>query len=246
MAAAPMGFAGAFSGDYSSVDCSGCGSNNIWGINGSGAFGFGSSQVGAQIDGGYHRFSGDIGNANIWTVGGSVFWGPQWGRVGGTLGYASADCGSGCQINTFTYGPFVEGYLGNYVTLGAHGGGFSVDAFSTTNTGTYIGGGITGYAIPDLALSGTIDYSSINSFNATTYGVGAEWLVSRMVPISIFGGYRNTQLSGGGGHIDQWFVGARFYVGAPGMSLVDHNRNGTLGWVGNGLGSPLSAVQFAF
>ena len=237
MAAAPMGFAGTVSGAYSHTsDSSGGPDTNNWNINGAGAFGL-SPDFGAQVDGGYEHASGGGTDLDIWTIEGSAFWAPAFGRIGGTVGYGSADFGGGFDVSVWTYGGFGEFYAGNFVTLGGHAGGFSWDVAGFSDTGWYLGGGITGYVIPNLALTGTIDYYDVSGSNWTAYTVGAEWQVSDAVPVSIFGGYQNTQFSGGGGHADTWLVGVKFYIGGNGMPLVANQRNGTLGWVGKPLGS---------
>ena len=78
---APNGFAGTFSADYGNTSYSGGGGNaDIWGVNGAGAFGLGMNDIGAEINGSYHRASVSSVDANIWGVGGSIFWAPGTGR----------------------------------------------------------------------------------------------------------------------------------------------------------------------
>ena len=234
MAAAPMGFAGTLSGAYGSSSCDGCDSTDAWTIGGSGAFGLGAGgQFGGQIDASYNSVS----DVDVFGLGGSLFWAPAMGRAGGTIFWATAD-ESGVNVDGFTYGVFGEYYVGNAITIAAKGGGLSLSAdaygFSDTETGGYIGGALTGYIIPNLAIQGDITFSSVSDLDTTNYGIGAEFLVSEMVPISIFGGYSrsNVEIFGIDADVDTWMIGLRFYAGAAGPTLVDKHRNGTVGWAG--------------
>ena len=230
MAAAPMPFAGTFSGDYSNLSCSGCSNANVWGLNGAGAFGFGSAPVGAEVTAGYHNLSGGGTSGDMWNIGGSVYWAPAFGRVGGTVNYNSLTS-SGFNPTFTTYGGFGEFFAGNVITVGVKAGGLSGGG-DASGTGAYVGGALTGYVIPNLAVMGNIDYMEDNSgFHITNYGINAEFQVSEMVPLAIYGGYTNTHFSGGGPSVNQWTIGVRFYLSPTPMTLVEHHRNGTLGWV---------------
>jgi hypothetical protein len=245
LAGAPNGFAGSLSGDYLKPSCSGCGGIDAWGISGSGAYGLGMNDLAVQGDAGYHRVSGSGVNVDLWNVGGSAFWAGFMGRLGANLSYASLDT-SGANGHVTGYGGFGEYYPTQAITVGLNAGGFSAGGSisglgSASSTGSYVGGGATGYLVPDFAASGLINYISISGVHFTTYGGGLEYLFSESLPISIYGGYSTTEVSGGGGHINQWSVGFKFYTNGNGVTLVDRHRNGTLGPVGIGNG-----LQFAF
>ena len=236
-AAAPMGFAGTVSGEYGHLDADGA-TGDSWGINGEGAFGLGPN-FGAQINGSYHNLSDDSdADADIFDIGGSVFWASQMARAGGTIGYKSIDFGSGFDLNATAYGGFGEYYFSDFFTLGAHAGGWSGEFLGFDADGYYVGGRATGYIMPNFAISGTVDFFG-DEGDATTWSIDAEWMFSEMTPISIYGGYRNTSADGAG-DIDAFFIGVRFYAGGAPMPLVGHHRNGTLGW----LGEPLRGLQF--
>jgi hypothetical protein len=238
MAAAPMGVAGTISGDYGNVDIGG-GSADSWGISGAAAFGVNPmSDIGVQINGGYRNLSGGGGDADIFDVGGSVYWAPAMGRLGGTVAYKNFDFGGGFDANITAYGAFGEYFIGPAVTIGAHGGGWTGSFSGFSDNGGYVGGELLGYLTPNVALSGTIDFLG-GGGDTTTYGVGAEWQFLQSVPLSVFGGYRNTDV-GGGNNADIWFIGLRFYAGAVPMDLIGNHRNGTLGWAGE----PLRGLQF--
>src|SRR5258706_2068008 len=70
MAAAPMGFAGTFSGHYSHADYSGA-TTNGWGGSAAAAFGF-NPRFRGQVDGGYHRLSGSGVDVDAWNVAGGT------------------------------------------------------------------------------------------------------------------------------------------------------------------------------
>jgi hypothetical protein len=242
-AAAPMGFAGAIGGAYGQSSCEGCDSSDAWTLGGSGAFGFGPS-FGAQVDASY---SGANDN-DIFGLGGSLFWAPVFGRLGASVQWQTTDddfSGFTIDVNALTYGVFGEFYLGNFLTVAAKGGGLSVDfddgTVSATETGSYAAAALTGYVMPNLALQADVTFGGIDDFfdsgeslDTTAFAVGAEYLVSEMVPVAIFGGYSfgNVEFLGVDTDVDTWVIGVRFYFGAAGPTLVDKHRNGSLGWVG--------------
>jgi hypothetical protein len=248
-AAAPNGFAGTFSADYGNTSYSGGGGNaDIWGVNGAGAFGLGMNDIGAEINGSYHRASVSSVDANIWGVGGSIFWAPGTGRFGPSISYTKLDfsgAASGIDAHATTYGVFGEFFVSDVFTIGVKGGGTSgtwnVTGFGTgSESGGYVGGELTGYAMPNLAIKGVVDYVDIAGGNVTNYGVNGEYLFSETTPISVFGGYTRTDFSNGGGHGDTWTIGLKFYTNGAG-SLITHHRTGTLGNIGG-----VSGLQTAF
>jgi hypothetical protein len=240
-AAAPVGLVGTFSAEYARSDSNGSNAD-VWGLSGAGAFGFGdTNEIGGEINGGYHRLSiPDVdADSDIWNVGGSVFWAPAIGRFGPTVTYSSisfSGAASGLDVHATTYGVFGEFFASPFITLAAKGGGVSGKANlsgvgSGSDTGTYLGGSVTGYLMPNLALNGAIDYLDFSGIKVTAYGVNAEYLISEMTPISVFAGYNHTQISDGGGDADAWLIGLKFYTGGP-APLVTRHRTGTLGSVG--------------
>ena len=238
-AAAPVGIVGLFSGDYANSSYSGGGGHaDTWGINGAGAFGLGMNDLAAQINGGYHRLSVSSVDADIWDVGGSAYWAPGFGRGGASVAYTTVDFGSstGIDAHATTYGVFGEYFLNDAFTIGAKGGGadgkVNLSGFgSGSGNGGYLGAELTGYAMPDLAIKGTVDYVDLSGGHLTSYGVNAEYLISEETPISLFGGYQRSELSNDAGHVDTWMVGVKFYTGGP-ASLVTHHRTETLGSIG--------------
>jgi hypothetical protein len=230
MAEAPMGFAGNIGGEYKYITCDGCSGESAGGVDGSGAFGFG--QFAGQVDTGYQAFNG----GNIWYVGGSFFWAPAGGRLGANVGYSAAHA-SPLDLHVTNYGGWGEIYGGDALTFGLKGGGLSItvpacpSAYGCDTTGGYVGGDVTGYATPNLAISGRADYFDFNGANIWDLSANVEFLFSSAVPVAIYGGYTYTSISGGGGNANQFIIGVKLYTGA-GMTLVENHRNGAVGWIG--------------
>jgi hypothetical protein len=223
-------FAGSLSADYSNLSASsGGGSINSWGASGSGMFGLGSAFA-AQIDAGYHTLDvGGGGNVNDWNIDGSVFWRASAGRIGAVIGYNSIDTGGGSGHVT-NYGGFGEWYGGSAFTLGLKGGAFTG---SGSGGSDYLGAAATFYAMPDLGFTGGYDYDSFGhgGGNANTWSIRGEWLISERTPISVYGSYANTSVSGVGPSINTWSVGIKFYTDPDGPApLVDRQRNGAETW----------------
>jgi len=246
-AAAPNGYVGTLSADYANTSYSGGGGHaDTWGLNG--ALAFGMNDWGGEIDGTYHRLSVSSVDANIWGVGGSIFWAPGTFRAGPSVSYTKIDfsgAASGIDAHATTYGVFGEYFLTNAFTVGLKGGGtdgeLNVSGFgSGSASGGYVGGELIGYATPDFAIKGNIDYIDVGGGHVTNYGLNAEYLFSEDTPISVFGGYTRTDLSGGGGHGDTFLIGFKFYTSGP-APLVTHHRTGTLGTIATPTG-----LQFAF
>jgi hypothetical protein len=166
----------------------------------------------------------------MWNIGGHLFWAPrQDGRIGATVQYEKLD-GGGANTHLTQYGAFGEYYFSNMLTLGLNGGGWtgSSGTFGSSSSGGYIGGGLTDYVMPNLALTGQINYFSGSGAHLTNYSAMGEWLVSDSTPISIYGGYTYTDASGLSGHINQWTIGVKFYTNGNGTTLVEKHRNGAL------------------
>jgi len=247
-AAAPNGFVGTVSADYANVDHSSGGNADLWGLNGAGAFGLGMNDIGAEIDGSYHRLSVSNVDANIWGIGGSVFWAPGAFRVGPSVSYTKYDftrAASGLDAHATTYGLFGEYFINDRFTVGAKGGGTdgevnSIGFGSGSGTGGYIGGELTGYLTPDFAFKAHVDYLNVGGGHVTNYGLNAEYLFSEATPISVYGGYVKTELSNGAGHANTWLIGFKFYTNGTG-SLVNHHRTETLGSIGT-----VTGLNYAF
>lgn len=218
-------FAGTLTGTYANIDSTG--SADLWAVDGSGVFGL-TDHLKGQLDLGYTTVDGG-GSVDTWNVGGNLAWGLEQGRIGAALGYNSTDTGFG-TVHVTTYGGFGEWWASDNITVGVNGGGIAVS--NGGPDGSYFGGGITGYVMPNVALNGSIDYITLNStVDATDYTASVEYLFSEETPISISGGYTYTDVSSfGSTGIDTWFVKLRLYTNGDGAkTLKDRQRNGTLG-----------------
>jgi hypothetical protein len=149
------------------------------------------------------------------------------------------------DVDGLLYGAFGEFYVGQFLTIGAKVGGMTIDfddgVVTESQSGSYIGAVVTGYITPNFALQGSALFSGVSEFlgspddlDNTAFTVGAEFLVSQMVPVSVFGNFTfgSADFAGNDLDTDKWIIGARLYFGAAGPTLVDKHRNGTLGWIG--------------
>jgi hypothetical protein len=221
--------------DYSYIDANhGLGHVNDYGVNGSGILPLGSNFV-VQGDAGYHNLQASGTSVNNWTVGGSVAYTHALGRIGATVAYNAFDV-SGANLNVTNYGAFGEWYVNDRATLGVKGGGATLSGsfggFGLGNTTVgYAGGEALGYLTPDLSVSGSVDWAGKNGVNVTSGGVQGEYLISHQYPVSVFGGYTYTDLSGfgGGEQANTFSIGVKYYFGGNG-SLVEHQRTGIDNW----------------
>jgi hypothetical protein len=197
------------------------GGADIWGVNGA-LEGMVGGNWGAQVDGGYHNVNSSGGD--IWNVGGSLFWAGMQGRFAATVQYH--DLGGGTDFTN--YGAGGEFYAGPNFTIAAHGGGES----GSGTSGGYVGAQLEWYAMPNLALSGSVDYLDVGT-GITSETAQAEWLVSSSMPVSVYGGYQHVDLGAGPGtDADIVFVGLKLYFNGNGAaSLVDRQRQGALGYI---------------
>ena len=222
------------------------------GVSGAGPLGVPNLNV--QVDGSYMHHWGDFCghsscSAEEWLFGGSAFWGGMDGRVG-----------INGQYNTITHGghvtnggAFGEYYFGN-LTVDAKAGWLSTGGSGSSGIGgghgNYLGGDVTFYGLPDLAVGAGIHYADrITGFgcqvcgrtdiNNLTYAGFAEFLLP-FFPVSIGGGIAYTQLERHSGHITTFGFRVVWYPGAP--SLIDAHRNGTLHSTLTGVGLSSSII----
>lgn len=223
-------FSATFQGDYAHADANnGGGSADIWGGDASlrGSLGplFG---LDGQVDGGWHQLSTSGVDLNDGDINGSLFWQGSLGRLGGAVGYNHLDTNGFGSGHVSNYGGFGEWYAAPMVTVGAKIGDASLS--NGGGRGIYTGGEIVWYVIPDVDANGTLDYIDTPNGHITNYSAGAEWLVSEEMPLSVYGGYTRSEISGGGS-ANVWLVGLKFYTNSNGSStLVDRQRTGNVDW----------------
>jgi len=210
-------------------------SDGLWNINGS-LTGLVSGNWGLEATGGYHSETGGGGSSlDLWNVGGSAFWAMSQARLAATVNYYSTSS-SGLDLNVTTYGVGGEWYAGPQFTVAVKGGGETLSAFGGNASGGYAGGQLKWYAMPNLALSGQVDYNDFSGSHITSEGVQLEWMFSNTMPLSIYGGYTHEDFGTGGlfgsSTSNTWNVGVKFYFNNPtGGSLVDRQRSGSLGYI---------------
>ncbi|MGN6148490.1 MAG: hypothetical protein ACTHPD_08135 [Rhizomicrobium sp.] len=198
-------FDGILDGGYQNFDLNHSGGSvNDYHINGGGMFGLAPNWA-AQINAGYNHSDGNGADANAWNVNGAAFWRSAGGRIGATVGYTSID--SSPTTNATHYGLFGDWYATRSITVGVKGGAFNGNHGIK---GDYAGVQLTGYVMPDFALSGSYDYTHLNHVtNENDFTVQGEWLFSHSVPLSLYGGYTRAEFSHSTS-ANVWFVGLRF------------------------------------
>jgi hypothetical protein len=221
-------FSGILTGDYSYDAASQFPNTNTKGISGEGEFALGAG-LHIQGDAGYHYTTLPGTHLGTWNLGGSGYWRGQMGRAGVVVNYTDINLSALGSANTTNFGGFGEYFANDQFTFGVKGGGFSGDA-----SGGYAGVSVTGYVFPDFAVSGGINYTHLDRFGAETdLSVQGEYLISEDVPFAVFAGYTYSDLSDGGGRVNTFVVGLRFYYNTDGFkTLVERHRGGTVGNIG--------------
>jgi hypothetical protein len=211
---------------------------NNWNLNGAVMVPV-ASNWGVQANAGYNSLSQSGINEDTGSVAGHVFYSQNWGRFGGSVAYSNTTV-SNLSLDVTSYGVFGDWYAGDRVTVSARGGGISGTARASgvsanLSGGGYAGAQIVGYAMPNLAINGTVDYVTLplhhNPIQGTTVGIGGEYLFSQSLPISLSAGYSNTQLRFRGvtASDNAVTVSLKYYFGGSG-SLEDHQRTGSENW----------------
>ncbi|MBV9330510.1 MAG: hypothetical protein JOZ55_03040 [Alphaproteobacteria bacterium] len=237
--------------DYDHVSLSGGnGSADGFDAGGAVAIPLGWSGLNVQGQGGYSYLSHVLGpySANQLNIGGTVYWAdPTW-RIGGVYNYiANNAIGSTFKLNE--YGGAAEFFFAPEITLAANGGGFSGNFHVS---GWYVGGHATGYIMPDLGITGAVEYTDATTLGApgstgTEVDLTAqgEWLVSEEIPVSVFGGYTYSSLNSGfglGSNGNTFFVGLKLRLNESGAGdLVDRDRSGPM--INT---TPVNAIAFKF
>jgi len=189
-----------------------------------------------QLDASYDHNWADDFSAEVWNLGGSAFWAGNDGRIGINFNYETTTHFG----HTTNGGVFGEWYFGNLTGM-AKGGWISTGGSSFGGHGNYMGAAVSGYFIPDLAITGGVDWAQdVTGFgcqtcgrtgiNSTALEIAAEFLFSEEYGVSGFAGYTRATLGFGDGEDDfddnAFRIGLRWYTG--GGSLIDRHRNGNL------------------
>jgi len=208
----------------------------------------GLSGMNFQVDANYTHNWAHHESFEQWNLGGNVFWAGMDNRAGVNVNYDTVTHG-GTLTN---FGVFGEQYFGN-VTGMLKGGWLNSSGSSIGGHGTYVGGAVDFYVMPDLSITGGLDWGDVvtglgnishsrGDLNLTAWEIMAEWLFIEDYGVSVYGGYSYDQTHAFGfkDHDNVFRVGFRWYMG--GGSLIDHQRNGNLNpWLP---GSAINASNF--
>jgi hypothetical protein len=168
-------------------------------------------------------------NASIWAFDGDVFWRDSKGTFGVSVDYDSVVGTTGVLGDTGSsitfYGAYGEWYATSNVTLQFKTGAYS--AGGTSNV--FVDGGARYYLMPNAALDAQAGYLALPGINLTSFGAGAQYMLSRW-PVSLRLGYNYA--SGGGAHISAVMLDLAFRIGHVGgeNSLRDYDRRGPITW----------------
>jgi hypothetical protein len=209
---------GLLSGGYTYTDFSGT-NVDTYNVGGIAKFRF-ESAINVQGSFDYTHIDVPGASADNYAGGGAVFWRDDTYALGAFGQYNHAEI-IGFGTNFETFGLVGEQYGANW-TLRTHIAGLTADGAN----GAYGGGGVVFYAMPDLSLN--VD-GSFNNFGPLHWGdvtIGAEYLFSHEVPISIGAGYIHTMYTRGP-NTDALTVRLTWHIG-DGGSLIDVDRSGPM------------------
>jgi hypothetical protein len=187
-----------------------------------------------QVDGSYRHNWADHFSQEDWNFGGSAFWAGMDGRIGANISYTNLN-GIGHITNG---GAFAEWYFGPLTVMGK-GGWLSSGGASFGGHGNYLGAGVEGYVMPNLGITGGVQWADIVSgigcqicgrgdLRGTAWTAEVEFLFVEDLGLSGYAGYtyQDDKAFTIDAHDNIWRVGLRWYMG--GGSLQDHHRNGNL------------------
>lgn len=219
------------SADYGHASASGA-SASTWGLGLGGQLPLRNTGIHFELDGAYSSVSPSLGpTVQTWNAGVEPYYAFQDGRVGLAVHYIGQQGGEGYAKDTlYSYGAYGEWFATDRITLSAK----SSTITGGDARGAFLGAKLTGYLLTDLALSGIVEYEKESRDQSETdLTVEAEYLFSERLPVSMFAGYTLASPSGiGSTDVNLFFVGLKIYAdGRTSHTLVDRQRNGTLGWL---------------
>jgi hypothetical protein len=249
-------FAGALNTSFTNSDNSASGSESVksWLLGGSAAMPLSTLDgLNAQVDASYtHNWSSGNGthfSREDWNFGGSAFWANMDSRIGINGSYTNYN-----EFGHLTNGGLLGEYYFGAITAMAKGGWLWGGGSAFGGHGNYLGGAVAGYILPDLAITGGVEWADLitgqgcqicgrSDARDTAFEIAVEFLFSEDLGLSGYAGYtyQSQKFSGfSDTHNNVWHVGVRWYMG--GGSLMDHHRNGNLNpWLPG-----LSSASLAF
>ena len=231
-------FAGVLGTSYNASSNSASGSSTLksWLLGGSAAMPLSTIDgLNAQVDASYTHNWANHYSREDWNFGGSAFWANMDSRIGINASYSNYN-----RIGHLTNGgAFGEYYFGNITAMGK-AGWLSGSGTAFGGHGNYLGGAVSGYIFPDLAITGGVEWADVvmgqgcqicgrNDRRSTAFQALVEYLFVEDLGISGYAGYtyqsdKFSRVSDT--HNNVFRVGVRWYLG--GGSLIDHQRNGNL------------------
>lgn len=215
VAAAQTGYVGAV---YGNVDPDGASDEDFYGIEGAVAFS-GSGSIVFEVD------AAIIDNDETDTaygLTGHVLMRNDDHAVGGFIGVAQAEDGTGDDTTTWYGGIEANKYFDQWTLAGAvfygNNDDADVDGYGINVEGRY-------FVQDNLRLDANIGYGQVDTGvgddDVTTYGVGAEYQLASF-PVSFTAGYHTFDADAG--DADVWSIGVRYNWG--GQTLRDRDRSG--------------------
>ena len=226
-AAAQTGYAGL---SYSSNDDADV---DTWSLNGAAALG-----EHFQVDGLYANLEDDGDDADAFNVGGHGFVRNSNMLYGGYLGYNSVDV-DGSDADEFVVAAEGQYYFNNATASGSIGYADG-DVENADYDMWMIDAEYRYFITPNLSVQGNLGYADGEvdngfDFDGTSYGVGAEYQLAS-VPVSIYGGWQQTELDVLGADDDSssFGIGVRWNFGG---TLKDRSQSGA------GLSRPQGLIE---
>jgi len=231
-------FAGVLNTSFTNSDNSATGSETLksWLLGGSAAMPLSTIDgLNAQVDASYTHNWADHFSREDWNFGGSAFWANMDSRIGINGAYTNWN-----KVGHLTTGGAFAEYYWGAITVMAKGGWLSGGGSPMGGHGNYLGGAVAGYILPDLAITGGVEWADLvegqgcqicgrNDARDTAFQIIVEFLFEEDLGISGYAGYTYQSQKFGAAndtHNNVWLVGVRWYMG--GGSLMDHHRNGNL------------------
>lgn len=223
-ASAELALRGSLDVDYNDMSGDNNADGSLWNLNGNVLVPV-SPNFNLQAGAGYHNLDGDVIGGDAWDVRGAAFWRGERGDFGVAIAHGgfSPDDGLVDDFDVTAYGAFGEFFVSENFTLSAQGGFLDGDSGFD---GDYFGGGIKFYVIPNLSIAGNADRIHFDDLgHVTDLNVTLEWQPMMDTPLTLYGGYTNSDFSGTDFNIDTFMVGLRWRFGEHGTMLVDGDRN---------------------
>ena len=211
--------------DVAGLDADGEG----WTLGGATSWG-GDGTFGAQLD----ALVGEAEESSSYNIGAHLFTRNGNYLLGGFANYGNIDADGGAEADFWTVGLESQYYLSR-TTLDAslsYGEGDDIDA---EFTGLDLGA--THFFTDNFSFNGGVGFGTIEGggfdVDTVSYGLGGEYQFAS-APISLFGGWRHTEIDDLDSDADSINVGVRYNFG--GQSLLERNRSGASLSRGGGLG----------